>query len=242
MAEDRFTTQGRAPAMPGIGEALPFFARRMLAAARTPAGNLDRVAGTRPPKRSSLAPTSAMRMKYAISSIGPWHDSAVRLLRPTPDQRACISSGRRSPMANVVKKHSISSELAQKMVDEAVAKARELGVTENVAILDDGGNLKAFSRMDGAPILSIEMAQNKAYTALFGVSTQDFFNFIQGDPSLLAGIPTLARVAAWGGGFPIKVNGEVVGAIGLSGAPTVQNDVDCARAALALVPAAVPTD
>src|SRR6266704_912982 len=139
-------------------------------------------------------------------------------------------------MANVVKKHTISSELAQKMVDEAVDKAKEPGITENVAILDDGGNLKAFSRMDGAPILCIEMAQNKAYTALFGVSTQDFFNFIQGDPSLLAGIPTLARVAAWGGGFPIKVNGEVVGAIGLSGAPTVQNDVDCARAALALVP------
>jgi uncharacterized protein GlcG (DUF336 family) len=102
-------------------------------------------------------------------------------------------------MADVVKKYSISSELAQRMVAEAVAKARELGVTENVAVLDDGGNLKAFSRMDGAPILSIEMAQNKAYTALFGVSTQDFFNFIQGDPSLLAGIPTLPRVAAWGG-------------------------------------------
>ena len=96
-------------------------------------------------------------------------------------------------MANVVKKHSISSELAQKMVAEALAKAKEIGVAENVAILDDGGNLKAFGRMDGAPILCIEMAQNKAYTALFGVSTQDFFNFIQGDPSLLAGIPTLAR-------------------------------------------------
>src|ERR1700680_3784790 len=147
----------------------------------------------------------------------------------------------RCPMANVVKKHSISSELAQKMVDEAVAKARELGVTENVAILDDGGNLKTFSRMDGAPILSIEMAQNKAYTALFGVSTQEFFKFIQSDPSLLAGIPTLARMAAWGGGFPIKVNGEVVGAIGLSGAPTVQNDIDCAKAALAIVSDAVPT-
>jgi len=88
-------------------------------------------------------------------------------------------------MANVVKKHSISSELAQKMVDAAVAKAREIGVSENVAILDDGGNLKAFSRMDGAPILCIEMALNKAYTALFGVSTQDFFNFIQRDPSLI---------------------------------------------------------
>jgi hypothetical protein len=48
-------------------------------------------------------------------------------------------------MANVVKKHSISSEPAQKMVDRAVAKARELGVSENVAILDDGGNLKAIS-------------------------------------------------------------------------------------------------
>ena len=138
-------------------------------------------------------------------------------------------------MANVVKKLSISSDLAQKMVNAAVAKARELGVTENVAILDDGGNLKAFSRMDGAPIPTIEMAQNKAYTALLGVSTQDFFNFIQRDPSLLAGIPTLSRMAAWGGGFPITVNGEVIGAIGVSGAPTVQNDVDCAKAALALV-------
>jgi uncharacterized protein GlcG (DUF336 family) len=145
-------------------------------------------------------------------------------------------------MANVVKKYSISSDLAQKMLDAAVAKARELGVCENVAILDDGGNLKAFSRMDGAPILPIEIALKKAYTALLGVSTQEFFEFIQGDPSLLAGIPALERVAAWGGGFPIKVGREIVGAIGVSGAPAVQNDVDCARAALSLVPDAVPAD
>jgi uncharacterized protein GlcG (DUF336 family) len=138
-------------------------------------------------------------------------------------------------MLNLVKKHSISFELAQKMVDAAVAKAREIGVSENVVILDDGGNLKAFGRMDGAPLPTIEMAQNKAYTALLGVSTQDFFNFIQTDPSLLAGVPTLSRIAAWGGGLPITVNGEIVGAIGVSGAPTVQNDIDCARAALALV-------
>jgi uncharacterized protein GlcG (DUF336 family) len=140
-------------------------------------------------------------------------------------------------MTDVVKKHSISSELAQRMLNAAVAKARELGVAENVVILDEGGNLKAFSRMDRAPIPTIEMAQNKAYTALLGVSTQEFFNFIQRDPSLLAGVPALSRIAAWGGGFPIKVDGEIVGAIGLSGAPTVQNDIDCARAALALVPA-----
>jgi uncharacterized protein GlcG (DUF336 family) len=94
--------------------------------------------------------------------------------------------------------------------------------------------------MDGAPIPTIEMAQNKAYTALLGVSTQDFFNSIQGNPSLLAGIPALSRIAAWGGGFPIKVNGELVGTIGVSGAPKVQNDIDCALAALALVSDAAP--
>src|SRR6266853_6657789 len=146
-----------------------------------------------------------------------------------------MQSEGRIQMASVIKKHSISSELAQKMVDAAVAKAKAIGVSENVAILDDGGNLKAFGRMDGAPILSIEIAQNKAYTALFGFPTQDFFNFIQNDPSLLAGIPTLARVAAYGGGLPVKVDGELVGAIGVSGAPTVQYDIDCARAALALI-------
>ena len=115
-------------------------------------------------------------------------------------------------MANVVKKYSISSELAQKMVDQAVAKASKiLALLRTWRFSIDGGNLKAFSRMDGAPILSIEIAQNKAYTALFGVSTQDFFNFIQGDPSLLAGIPTLARVAAYGGGFPSRSTEKLSG-------------------------------
>src|SRR4030081_1617136 len=100
-----------------------------------------------------------------------------------------------SPMANVVKKHSISSELAQKMVDQAVAKARQLGVAENVAVVDDGGNLKAFSRMDGAPILSTEIAQNKAYTALFGVSTEHFFNSIPCFTPLLHAVKTLSRLS-----------------------------------------------
>ena len=104
-----------------------------------------------------------------------------------------------------------------------------------MAILDDGGNLVAFNRMDKAPILCIEMAQNKAYTALFGVPTEEFFKFIAGDPSLLAGVPMQARVAAYGGGIPIMVGGEIVGAIGVSGAPSVQDDIACAQAAVALV-------
>ena len=107
-------------------------------------------------------------------------------------------------MANVVKKHSISFELAQKMVNEAVVKARELGVTENVAILDDGGNLKAFGRMDGAPILCIEMAQNKAYTALFGVSTQEFSTLSRATRRFWLAFPRL-RVSRHGvEGFPLR--------------------------------------
>jgi uncharacterized protein GlcG (DUF336 family) len=57
-------------------------------------------------------------------------------------------------MADVMKKQSISYELAQKMAKAAITKARRLGVTENTAILDDGGNLKQFCRMDGAPTRS----------------------------------------------------------------------------------------
>src|SRR3982074_3807781 len=106
-------------------------------------------------------------------------------------------------MANVVKKHSISSELAQRMVNEAQAKARALGVSENVAILDDGGNLKAFSRMVCAPTACIEIAQNKAYTALFGVSTHEFLPVDTITPRLVQASMTMSRMAAWGGGFPI---------------------------------------
>src|SRR5258708_11440320 len=116
-------------------------------------------------------------MSYYAFPIGE-HGKAAKLRNTNQGKERC-------PMANAVKKYSISYELAQKMVDAAAAKARELGVSENVAILDDGGNLKAFSRMDGAPIPTTEMAQNKAYTALLGVSTQDFFNLVKASPRLL---------------------------------------------------------
>ena len=109
-------------------------------------------------------------------------------------------------MADVVKKHSISFELAQKMVAEALAKAKEIGVTENVAILDDGGNLKAFARMDGAPILCIEMAQNKAYTALFRRLHAGLFQLHPGRPVTFGGHP---HACACGGvGWRVSHQGE----------------------------------
>ena len=107
-------------------------------------------------------------------------------------------------MANVVKKYSISYELAQKMVDAAVAKARELGVSENVAILDDGGNLKAFGRMDGAPIPTTEMAQNKAYTALFGGSTLEFSSLSRATRRFWPASPRLGVWRCGVEGFPLR--------------------------------------
>jgi uncharacterized protein GlcG (DUF336 family) len=68
-------------------------------------------------------------------------------------------------MTNVIEKHSISFELAQTMVNEAVMKARELGVTENVAILDDGGNLKAFSRSQRGTFSTLSKATRRFWLA-----------------------------------------------------------------------------
>ena len=117
-------------------------------------------------------------------------------------------------MANVVKKHSISSELAQKMVAAAVAKARELGVTENVAILDDGGNLKAFGRMDGAPILSIEIAQNKAYTALFGFPPRTFSTLSRATRRFWPAFPRLGVWRRTEEGFPSRSTEKLSGRSG----------------------------
>ena len=85
--------------------------------------------------------------------------------------------------------------------------------------------------MDGAPLISIEVAQNKAYTALLGAPSQDFFNRIKDDPALLAGAPHIPRIVTFGGGLPIRADGAVVGAIGVSGG-TVEQDIACAQAGL----------
>lgn len=139
-------------------------------------------------------------------------------------------------MAETFTKHSVSHESAQKMVAAAVAKATALGVPQVVAVLDESGLLKAFCRMDGAALVSIEVAQNKAYTALFGMSSQEFYHFIKDDPALLAGVPHIPRIAIFGGGLPIKVGDKIVGGIGVSGG-TVEQDVACAQAGLDILKA-----
>ncbi len=134
-------------------------------------------------------------------------------------------------MAQTFGKQSITAEVAQKMVAAAVAKAQEIGVPQVVAVLDESGLLKAFCRMDGAPLVSIDVSQNKAYTALFGMPSHEFFNFIKDDPALLAGVPHIPRIATFGGGLPIQIDDAVVGGIGVSGG-SVEQDIECAQAGL----------
>jgi uncharacterized protein GlcG (DUF336 family) len=129
-------------------------------------------------------------------------------------------------------KHSIDAGTAEKAVAAAAKKAADLKLKMCIAVADEAGDLKAFARMDGAPKLSIQISQDKAYTAAaFSMPTHSWFEFIKNDPPLLHGITHTPRLVVFGGGFPIMLKGEMVGAIGLSGGHYSQ-DMGCARAAL----------
>ena len=122
-------------------------------------------------------------------------------------------------MAQTFPKASISTEAAHQMIAGAEAKASEMGVPMVIAVVDDGGVLKAFSRMDGAALLSVQVAQDKAYTAVgFGMPSHGWHDFIKDDPPLADGATAgIERLVIFGGGYPITVDGQVVGGIGVSG-------------------------
>ncbi|MGH9069105.1 MAG: GlcG/HbpS family heme-binding protein [Acidimicrobiales bacterium] len=136
-------------------------------------------------------------------------------------------------MTDTFEKQSITAELAARMIAAAEAKARQIGVPMNIALVDESGVLKAFSRMDGAALLSVQIAQDKAYTAAgFGMPSHGWYDFIKDDPPLAAGAPTgIDRLVIFGGGYPIKVGDAVVGAIGVSGGHYAQ-DMEVAEAGL----------
>ena len=131
---------------------------------------------------------------------------------------------------------SISSDLAHEMIAAAEAKAKEMDRLMVIAIVDESGILKAFSRMDGAALLSVPVAQDKAYSAAAqGMPTHAWHDFIKDDPPLAAGATTAAdRLTIIGGGYPIMVDGQVIGAIGVSGGYYTE-DMEVAQAGLAVV-------
>lgn len=131
--------------------------------------------------------------------------------------------------------HAISDQAAHAAVAAAVAHGRELGCAMNAAVVDGGGNLVAFLRASGAFLPSIDIARDKAYTAAaFGLSTDTLCQAVADPPVLRDGIAARPGVVLFGGGFPIVVDGQVVGGIGCSGG-SEEHDRACARAGLAAI-------
>ncbi len=126
---------------------------------------------------------------------------------------------------------------ARCMADAALAKAKEIGVVETVCVVDDGGHPIVLERMDGARITGPQIAWNKAFTASGHKRSTHLFNAPPNGPALPGNeafgiqLSFEGRFAVFVGGYPVVVNGEVVGGVGLSGGNGEQ-DTKCGVAAL----------
>jgi len=113
----------------------------------------------------------------------------------------------------------VSLEAARKVIHSGQKKALEIGVPMNIAVVDAGANLVAFERMEGAWIGSIDIAINKAFTArAFDIETKALAeNSQSGQQFFGIHASNHGRVMIFAGGVPLKVSGQVVGAVGVSG-------------------------
>jgi len=115
---------------------------------------------------------------------------------------------------------------ALKILDAAIDKAKQMGIPQCIAIVDDGGHLLAFCRMDGAKVLSIYSSLNKAKSA---ASSRVPTGGIAPENELKLAITTKGKLVNLKGGYPITVNGYVIGAIGV-GSGTGDQDLEVAKA------------
>lgn len=123
---------------------------------------------------------------------------------------------------------------ARRMVDACVARAEAMGLRQAIAIVDQAGNLITLDRMDGTRLLREQFAVGKAFAAvLFGRPTSDSAKLLETNPQLYHGALNMFRQRIYlvQGGFPIVVDGEIVGGIGVSGA-TGEQDAEVAQAGL----------
>lgn len=126
---------------------------------------------------------------------------------------------------------SVTLETARTVIDAARAKAEEIGTPMDIAVVDAGGNLTAFARMDGAWLGSIDIAMGKAYTArAFDMPTDALGAEAQVGEQIF-GINTTnnGAVVIFGGGIPLTDGDRIVGAVGVSGGLVAQ-DVEVAQA------------
>jgi glc operon protein GlcG len=126
-------------------------------------------------------------------------------------------------------KPTLTLAVAKKMAEACEQKAKAEGWKMNIAVMDDGGNLKFFSRMDDSFLVSVRIAQLKASTsASLPLSSRKFGEIAKQNQ----GLELVPGVVTFGGGFPIMTGGgKQIGGIGVSGASAEQDEV-CAQAGL----------
>lgn len=133
---------------------------------------------------------------------------------------------------------SITQAQASVAIAAARRAAEAIGVPMNIAVLDDGANLKAFARMDGALLGSVDIALGKAKTAaLFGLNTEVVGEFSKPGGTSPGLELTNGGLVVFAGGIPVRnADGRLIGAVGVSGGAVAQ-DYEVARAAVAAVAA-----
>jgi uncharacterized protein GlcG (DUF336 family) len=109
--------------------------------------------------------------------------------------------------------------LARKVIAAAEKKAAKIGQPMNIAVVDEGGNLVSHVRMDGAWIGSIDISINKAFTSrAFDIATKDLAEHSQSGGQFFGiHVSNHGRIMIFAGGIPIRADGKVIGAIGVSG-------------------------
>jgi uncharacterized protein GlcG (DUF336 family) len=138
-----------------------------------------------------------------------------------------------------IPRSDISLAGAGVVLDAAIGAASAIGVPVCLVVCDAGGNVVASARMDGAPILSLQIATDKAWTvAVFnGVPTTAWWGMIEGEPALVHGITNTPRLVVFGGGEALRIGGALVGAIGISGGSSEQDAMLASAGAAALAEA-----
>jgi uncharacterized protein GlcG (DUF336 family) len=138
--------------------------------------------------------------------------------------------------AKTATRPTISAEGADQIIDAAVRRARSMSVSVTVVVVDESGVLKGMLRMDGAPLVSVQTAINKAYSAAaIGMPPDDFYSAIEADGAAVASFATRPGLALVAGGLPVIVGGPVAGGVGVAGAMTGAEDRAIAEAAVAAV-------
>jgi uncharacterized protein GlcG (DUF336 family) len=149
------------------------------------------------------------------------------------DERLPTAEGVEEAPGHAAFRPTLSAQASRRIVDAALAEARTGSVPITVVTVDESGVLKEMCRMDGAPLVSVQTAVNKAYAAAaVGMPPDEFYAAIEADGAAVAEFGTRPGLALIAGGIPVVIDGQVAGAVGVAGAMTGAEDRRIAEAAV----------